>query len=344
MGVVSEPGGEGASDYAPEVVTAEAREVGTARFSRELVIRSMTFWLRPAFGLRVAKRFQMIAGFDRAMALASAALTAAIPLAILCGSLLAALRGSDVADRVVERYGLTGGGAEAVREVLSPPASAGADGGVFSALLLLISTLGFARAAQRLFEQTWELRPLSVRNTPNGLRWILGLAAYTVAGGWLNAVVGRRGHEWAAGLLAAPLTGAFLVWSGRVLSAKRITLRDLVPFGVTAAAVTALYSVGAAVYLPRLFSSYASRYGGMGAVFAMLSALFGAMVAVVGSAALGREVRDELIRIRRGERPPEDEVRREWHDLVEQIRSRWRTIQEQGPHRRRPTGRPPKER
>ncbi|MFB7470664.1 hypothetical protein [Kitasatospora sp. NPDC056184] len=304
----------------------------------------MTFWLRPAFGLRVAKRFQTIVGFDRAMALASAALTAAIPLALLCGTLLAGLGDTNVADRVVERYGLTGGGAEAVQEVLSPSADTDVGGDVFSALFLLISTLGFARAAQRLFEQTWELRPLSVRNTPNGLRWILGLAAYAVGSGWVHAAVGRRWHDWAADLLVAPLTGAFLVWSGRVLSAKRIAPRDLVPFGATAAVVTALYSVGAAVYLPRLFSSYAGRYGAVGAVFAMLSGLFGAMVAVVGSAALGREVHDELGRIRRGERPPDDEVRREWHDLVEQVRSHWRTVQEQGPRRRRPTkSHPPKE-
>ncbi len=31
---------------------------------------------------------------------------------------------------------------------------------------------------QRLFEQAWELSPLSVRNTFNGLLWIGGLALY----------------------------------------------------------------------------------------------------------------------------------------------------------------------
>ena len=45
-------------------------------------------------------------------------------------------------------------------------------------LFLLIAVLSFTRAVQRLFEQTWELSPLSVRNTFNGLLWIAGLAAY----------------------------------------------------------------------------------------------------------------------------------------------------------------------
>jgi membrane protein len=95
------------------------------------------------------------------------------------------------------------------------------------------------------------------------------------------------------------------------------------------------------VYLLHLFSSYASRYGAIGAVFAMISALFGFMVALVGSAALGREVFDELGRIRAGQRPPDDEVRQEWDAFITEARSRWETMREQVDRargRRRPPG------
>jgi membrane protein len=97
----------------------------------------------------------------------------------------------------------------------------------------------------------------------------------------------------------------------------------------------AVYSVGAAVYVPHLFSTYATRYGVIGAVFAMISALFCGMVAVVASAAAGREVHDELDRIRRGERPAEDEVRHQWDEVTAQARSRWETLREQIQERRR---------
>ena len=70
------------------------------------------------------------------------------------------------------------------------------------------------------------------------------------------------------------------------------------------------------MYVPHLFSTYATRYGVIGAVFAMISAFFCVMVVVVGSAAAGREVHDELDRIRRGERPAEDEVRRQWDEVT----------------------------
>ena len=62
---------------------------------RERVVRTLTFWLRPAFVLRVLNRFQVIAGFDRAMALASSTLTALIPLAILAGRGAAACPGRE---------------------------------------------------------------------------------------------------------------------------------------------------------------------------------------------------------------------------------------------------------
>ena len=61
----------------------------------------------------------------------------------------------------------------------------------------------------------------------------------------------------------------------------------------------------------------------IGAVFAMISALFCVMVVLVGSAAPGREVHDELDRIRRGERPADDEVRRQWDEITAEARSRW---------------------
>ncbi len=110
---------------------------------------------------------------------------------------------------------------------------------------------------------------------------------------------------------------------GWVLSARRIDWRGLLPFCVIASILAAGYSVGAAVYVPHEFSVYATRYGAIGAVFAMISTLICVTVILVGSAAAGREVSDELERIRRGERPPDHEVRRQWDNVLGEARSRW---------------------
>ena len=94
--------------------------MATVDVDRDRVIRTLTFWLRPRFVLRVVSRFQKVVGFDRAVALASSALTAIIPLAIITSSIASSLGGKDTADRIIDRYGLTGSSAEAVHDIFSP--------------------------------------------------------------------------------------------------------------------------------------------------------------------------------------------------------------------------------
>jgi uncharacterized BrkB/YihY/UPF0761 family membrane protein len=303
--------------------------------NRERATRTLTFWLRPEFVLRVVNRFQKVAGFDRAIALASGALTATIPLTIVTSAAASQLGGKGTAERIIDRYELTGGGAEAVTAVFAPPTGVSTSLGIVGILFLLVAVLSFTRAMQRLFEQTWELETLSVRNTANGLLWVGGLVLYLAVSGLLHAGLGRSRLELSAALLGAPVAAVFLLWSGRVLSGRRIARDDLVPFAILGSVLLAAFSVGATVYVPHLFSTYATRYGVIGAVFAMISTLFVAMVILVGSAAAGREIRDELERIARGERPAEDEVRRQWDNVTAQARSRWETVHSRIGERRR---------
>ncbi len=300
----------------------------------ERVVRTLTFWLRPEFVLRVVNRFQKVAGFDRAIALASSALTAVIPLTIFTSAFSSRLGGRGTADRLINRYQLTGGGAEAVRDIFAPPSGSSTSIGIIGALFLMVAVLSFTRAMQRLIEQTWELSPLSVRNTFNGLLWICGLGVFIAVSGALHGLLGHGRLDIAPALVIIPVSAAFIVWSGWILSAKRIPRHVLVPFGVVAAIVLAIYSIGAAIYVPHLFSTYATRYGVIGAVFAMISTLFCVMVVLVGSAAAGREIRDQLDRIQRGDRPAEDEIQQQWDAVTAQARSRWDVVRAQIQERR----------
>jgi uncharacterized BrkB/YihY/UPF0761 family membrane protein len=258
-----------------------------------------------------------------------------IPLALVFGAIAQHFGGQDLADRIIDRYDLDGGGAEAVKDIFSPAGETSTSIGIIGTLLLLVAVLSFTRAMQRLFEQAWELKPLSVRNTLNGLKWVVALLLYVLVTGWVHGLIGDGQFDLVASLVLAPVTAVFWVWSGWVLSAQRIAWRDLLPFGVVGAALLTIYGIGATVYVPHLFSSYATRYGVIGAVFAIISTLFCIMVVLVGSAALGREVHDELGRIRRGERPPDDAVRQEWDALVAQARTHFDVAREQINRRRR---------
>ena len=127
--------------------------------TRGRLVRTLTFWLRPEFVLRVVSRFQKVAGFDRAIALASGALTATIPLTIVISAVSSQLGGKGTAERIIDRYELTGGGAKAVEDVFAPPTGTSTSLGIIGFLFLMVAVLSFTRAVQRLFEQGWELEP-----------------------------------------------------------------------------------------------------------------------------------------------------------------------------------------
>jgi membrane protein len=311
----------------------------SAQADRRRIRRTLTFWLRPGFVLRTVTRFQRVAGFDRAIALASTALTALIPLAVVVGAILPSSDSSGAANAIIARYGLTGGGADAVRTVLAPPTGASTYVSLLGAFLLVLAALSFSRGAQRLFEQTWELKPLSVRNTVNDLIWIGGLVCYVAFSWWIRSLVDNGHIEATANLVLFPVSVMFLAWSGRVLSARRLEWPRLAPFAILGALLLGIYSLAASAYVPHLFSVYASRYGAIGAVMAMISWLFAVMLVLVVSAAIGREADEELRRIRLGERPPEDEVRREWNAAIDEARLRWQAWREWADRFRRRHGR-----
>ena len=105
----------------------------------------------------------------------------------------------------------------------------------------MIAVMSFTRGVQRLFEQSWELDPMSVRNTFNGLLWTGGLVLYLVLSGLIRAGLGHSRLELGAALISTPLTVVFLVWSGRVLGAKRLEGQELIPFGILGAVLLGCY-------------------------------------------------------------------------------------------------------
>jgi membrane protein len=299
---------------------------------RERVVRALTFWLRPDFLVRCLRRFQQLEGFDRAIALASLTFSAIIPLGIVVSG---AVTDHSIGDHLVERFGLEGNGARAVQDLFDTGEDLASGFSVFSFFLLLVTILSFSRALQRLFERTWELPPLSVRNTKNGLIWISGLVVYVVVTGVVRANYNAGVAEILTGVALAGLSVGFVIWSGVTLSNQRITKRELLPAAILVAAVALVLGIAGDIWVPRLFNSYASRYGAVGAVFALISWLFVLMVGLVTAVAIGREVSDELAAIRRGEKPSNEQIQAEWaqvrtqaHEARQRV-SDWRAARKQ---------------
>ena len=286
----------------------------------------------------MVNRFQKVAGFDRAIALASSALTAMIPLTIVTSAVASQLGGKGTAERIIDRYELSGGGAEAVGDIFAPPSGMSTSLGIVGFVFLLVAVLSFTRAVQRLFEQTWELSPLSVRNTFNGLMWIGGLALYLASAALLHSVIGGSRLELVATLLSVPAAAVFLVWSGGVLSAKRIAREDLLPFGVLGAVVLArvLRRRDGLRPAPVQHVRHALRRDRRGLRDDLRALLRHGRGRRVGGGGPGGRRRARAHPARR--RPAEDEVRRQWDEVTAEARTRWDSLRVSVDQRRRGRG------
>ncbi len=313
----------------------EPHEGRRGRVDRERLLRTLTFWLRPEFILRVLNRFQKVAGFDRSIALASGALTATIPLAIFVSGRVVAPRRQGHGrshhrplrpDRRRRRGGqghlLAALGLEHEPRHHRVPLPPGRGPELLPRRAAAVRADLGARLAERpqhVQRAALDRRALAVpRASAASSMPSWGAAASNSRPRWSTSRC--RWPSWSGAAGCSAPSGSRPARSSRSPSSAR--------------ACSPLYSVGATVYVPHLFSTYATRYGVIGAVFAMISALFCVMVVTVGSAAAGREVHDELDRIRRGERPAEDEVRRQWDEITAEARSRWDTLRLQIQERR----------
>jgi membrane protein len=239
------------------------------------------------FGRACTVRFLALQGIDRAMALAAQAFTALIPLMIVYSALVEA-HGHDFAERLVTDFHLHGSAARAVRDAFAPAGAVASQTSVFGALLLVVSALSFTRALQRLYQLTWDQRPLGLAAAKWGLAWlVLVVAVLTFRPLVLYAVHG----VWR---LVLSLAFAAAVWliTPYVLLGRRVGWRRLMPTALmTAVGITTL-SISSAVWLPRTIVSSAEQFGVIGVAFALLSWLVGAGVVLVGTAACGRALED----------------------------------------------------
>jgi membrane protein len=243
------------------------------------VYHSVARLVRPGHGL--VKRLLELEIIDRSLVVGAQAFSALIPLFIVLAS-IGARGGRSLANGLIDRFGLSDEGADAVRQTFTAPADS-ATVTVVGGILVVYSTLAFTRALQRTFELAWSLPRRGVKGTGWGLLWIAFIAAYwsavPVVDGELPATLGR----------AAEVAASFGLWllTPYVLLGRRVPWRALVPQAALSAAGMTILGVGALIYAPRAISTSATEYGVIGVAFTLLSLLWAAGFVLVTAAAIG---------------------------------------------------------
>ena len=253
-------------------------------------VRRHARYARASFPARVLRRFVAINGRDRALAIGGQAFTAVVPLLIVVA---AAMRGSGtpvVADRLTEKFQLSGTAAEAVAVLFRRPPGATGAITVAGVALVLVSLLSLTRALQRTFERAWGLGPAGVRGALNGLTGVgLLLASVLVLSLLVGALRPLPGGTVLAPVLRTPVAVAVWLALQALLLSRRIPVRRLLPGAVVAGVGQTLVSLYSTLWMPRVIEDNANRYGVIGITFALLSWLIIVAFAIVGSAVVSAE-------------------------------------------------------
>jgi membrane protein len=244
------------------------------------------------FGEASLRRFLDVEGTLQATVLAAQAFTSLIPFLVVGAAF--GPGESDLSDRIIDRFDLSGSAARSVRQLFNSSGEVESAVTWVSIIILVLSALSFTRALQRMYQRAYGMPPTSWKEGWRGLAW---LAAF---GAWLVVSSPVRGAlEDVGGLLfAIALSTAlgFVVW----LMTPRILLgpvewRHLLPGATVSAVLAALLTAASGIYIPILMTWSADRYGLIGIAFTFQSWLLASAFVIVIGAVVGA-VTSERIR------------------------------------------------
>jgi membrane protein len=225
--------------------------------------------------------------FDRALALASRAFVALLPLAIVSTSLSPAARDGGFAQGLIDRFQLSGDGARLVRQLFATPNQVRGGVTILGLLVLIYSVFGFARLLARLYEDAWRLPRAGVRGMARALLWIGVLGAYM---GVVIPVRKAVSHDTGPFLATVAVVATIvLIWllTPYLMLAGRIPYRSLLPTAIITAAAMLASGAVSEVYMPSAITTSGHRYGLVGVSFSLVSWLIGISLVLLVSAAIG---------------------------------------------------------
>src|SRR4051812_25517807 len=141
-------------------------------------VQRVRAWLQRSYAGQCVERVILLQPIDRALAIASRAFVALLPLAIVATSISPAARDGGFAQGLIDRFGLEGQGAADTRRLFATPAEVRGGVTILGLIVLVYSVLGFARILTRLYESAWGLPRSGIAGLTRGLLWIAAAVGY----------------------------------------------------------------------------------------------------------------------------------------------------------------------
>lgn len=167
------------------------------------------------FALRCLRRFLEIEGTTQATVLAAQAFTSMIPFLVVASA--AAPGDSDLADRIVERFGLQGSSARSVEALFASSTEVQSAVTWVSVVILVLATLSFTRAMQRMFQRAYREKQGGLADAWRGLAWLAGFAAWIAIASPLRTSLEDVGGIAFAVVLATATGLVLSLWTPTIL-------------------------------------------------------------------------------------------------------------------------------
>lgn len=239
---------------------------------------------------RIVRRFVAISGYDRALALATQAFVALIPLLIVVATAVPASSRDAAVAQFLDTLSLSRGAEELARSLVERPSTA-QPATVIGAVLVVMSVVGFTRTLQRTFLAAWELPVPGLRGFGYGLLGaavlVAEVTALVLAAPLLNSVPG------AVLITAIARTApAVLLWWPvlRLLLGGRVGWRALLPGAVLVGVGQSVVMAVSGLYVPAAIDHQVARFGLIGMAFVLVSWLVVLGVLLVLAAVLSAEI------------------------------------------------------
>ena len=237
---------------------------------------------------------------NRAMILAAQALLTLVPLLIVLSAYLPHTLAVGLVSRAQEVVGITGSGAASLRRVLTAPQQqVRSQTGLVGLVIILVSSVSFARALQSMYEKVWEQpRATGLTARRRCLLWLMGWLVYALLIASITRMLGV-GPGWSPLRLVvqAGIGTVLWLWTAHTLLLGTVPWRRLWPGAVLTGVVTAVLSEASRLVMPRYIAQDVDQYGPLGLVFALASWLIAFSGVVVVCAVAGRVLaEDEHVR------------------------------------------------
>jgi membrane protein len=258
---------------------------------------------------RLWSRLLELEFIDRSVALAAKAFVSLFPFIIVVAALSPQNVRDDVMSTLAARFGISGDLMDTVRSAFASPAQIRSASGIIGALLTIAFAVSFTTALQRVFLRAWRRPPGGgLKNKGRGAMWIAGLAIFMFLLSAVRALLlGFTGRvlPWVLGLICGVL---LWWWTARLMTRGEVRWRALLPGAVLTGVGGWVYTLSAAIWMPRTLASQFAQFGPFGIALAFVTWFTGFSFIIVVSAAMSPVLAEGKSWVGRYLRGPDDSV------------------------------------